>query len=140
MQHVIVIYKDLNIPQQILQAKLLQPLADIASNNMESDILQKKTGSLLLQVILNFTENPSEDPYMIEKIASILYTMTNSEVEDLKLMALWAIKINFTRYQNNEFVKGLYIRCRVIENIIPKIIDSNPKIQENAILALSTLV
>ena len=106
----------------------MQPLANIASNNMESDLLQKKTGSLLLQVILNFTENPSEDPFMIEKIASILYIMTNSEVEELKLMALWAIKMNFIRYQNHEFVKNLYIRCRVIENIIPKIIDSNSKI------------
>ena len=64
----------------------------------------------------------------MEKIASILYIMTNSDLEELKLMALWAIKINFTMYQNDEFVRNLYVRCRVIENIIPKIIDNNPEI------------
>ena len=64
----------------------------------------------------------------MEKIASILYIMTNSDFEEFNLMALWAIKMSFTMYQNSEFVRNLYVRCRVIENIIPKIIDNNPKV------------
>ena len=74
-----------------------------------------KTGSLLLQVILNFKNVAAEDPFMMEKISSILYIMTNSDFEELKLMVLWAIKINLTMYQNSEFVRNLYVLCRVLK-------------------------
>ena len=55
-------------------------------------------------------------------------------------MALWALKLNFKRYESSEMVRNLYLRCKVIDSIMPKVINSSQKIQENALLALAILV
>ena len=31
-------------------------------------------------------------------------------------------------YEDNEFVKNLYIKCKVVDNIIPKIIYENTRV------------
>ena len=131
--------KDESLSEQLLLQS--RTMAALIKDDKISDLLQARLGSLLLHshLIAPISNDPSK---LSERIANILYTMTNSTLPELHNLAVWSLRQLYLKTSNTNPAfdyKELFLKAKCIKNVVPKLIEPHRPLQENALLCFGSL-
>lgn len=120
---------------------LNKTMAAVIKHEKVTDLLQARMGALLLHSAL--TAPISEDSSKLaDRITSVLFTMTNSSLPELHNLAVWSLRQLYLKTVNTnpEFsYKEIFLNCKAIKNVVPKLVEPHRPVQENALLCLASL-
>lgn len=120
---------------------LNKTMASVIKHEKVTDLLQARMGALLLHSAL--TAPISEDPSKLaERINSVLFTMTNSSLPELHNLAVWSLRQLYLKTMNSNpdfSYKEIFLSCKAIKNVVPKLVEPHRPVQENALLCFASL-